>query len=125
MKRFIRSKLLKFTIAGLIIGLFFFGGSLLYSQNFTLEGFIDAFTLSAILVFALGWFLYISNEGLLDILIYGTQSFAKAIIGKRMKESYYDYSAGKERLTKESYFGFWLASLVYLIGFAILYIIYI
>ena len=111
-------------ISGLIIGIVFFGGTLLYSQNFTLEGFVDGATMSSISLFVLGWFLYISNEGSLDILIYGVQAFGKALVGKKMKDSYYDYTTGKERVSKDVYIGFWLSALIYLIVFIVLYVIY-
>lgn len=110
--------------SGVIIGMIVFGGTLLYSQNFTLEGLVDGATMSAIILFVLGWFLYISNEGSLDILVYGVQAFGKALVGKRMKDSYYDYTTNKERVSKDVYLGFWLSAAVYIILFAVLYIIY-
>ena len=102
-----------------------FGGTLLYSQNFnSIEGYVDALTMSTFILFVLGWFIYISNEGTLDILIYGVQAFAKAIVGKKMKDSYYDYTTGKHHVSKDTYRGFWLAALIYLVAFIVLYIIY-
>ncbi len=79
MRKIIRNDFLLFTVVGLMIGVVFFIGSLLYSQNFTLVGYIDAGTLSALLLFALGWFMLISNEGTLDILIYGVRHSQKRL----------------------------------------------
>lgn len=124
MNQYKERKIIKYMISGLIIGIIFFGGTLLYSQNFTLEGLVDGATMSTISLFVLGWFLYISNEGSLDILIYGVQAFGKALVGKRMKDSYYDYTTGKERVSKDVYIGFWLAALVYLVVFIVLYLVY-
>lgn len=124
MKKIKDRKIFKYMISGIIIGLVVFGGTLLYSQNFSLEGFVDGATMSAIVLFVLGWFLYISNEGSLDILVYGVQAFGKALVGKRMKDSYYDYTTNKERVSKDVYLGFWLSASVYIIVFIVLYIIY-
>lgn len=125
MNRIKERKILKYMFSGIIIGVIVFGGTLLYSQNFSLEGFVDSATMSSIVLFVLGWFLYISNEGSLDILIYGVQAFGKALVGKRMKDSYYDYTTNKERVSKDVYLGFWLSSLIYIVVFVTLYIIYI
>ncbi|TNF08243.1 MAG: DUF3899 domain-containing protein [Bacillota bacterium] len=124
MKQIKDRKIFKYMFSGVIIGMIVFGGTLLYSQNFTLEGLVDGATMSAIILFVLGWFLYISNEGSLDILVYGVQAFGKALVGKRMKDSYYDYTTNKERVSKDVYLGFWLSAAVYIILFAVLYIIY-
>ncbi len=116
---------IKYFIVGIIIGVLVFGGTLLYSQNFSLEGLIDASTMSFFALFVLGWFIFISNEGTLDILLYGVQAFSKAIVGKRMKSSYFDYTTNKERVDKRVFLGFWLSALFYLIVFVVLYIIYL
>lgn len=124
MKEIRNRKIFKYMFSGIIIGILVFGGTLLYSQNFSLEGFVDGATMSSIVLFVIGWFIYISNEGSLDILIYGVQAFGKALVGKRMKDSYYDYTTGKDRVSKDVYLGFWLSALIYIVAFVILYILY-
>ena len=124
MKEIRNRKIFKYMFSGIIIGILVFGGTLLYSQNFSLEGFVDGATMSAIVLFVIGWFIYISNEGSLDILIYGVQAFGKALVGKRMKDSYYDYTTSKDRVSKDVYLGFWLSALIYIVAFVILYILY-
>jgi hypothetical protein len=113
-----------FTFVGLMIGALFFVGTLFYADDFSLVGFINAGTMSTILLFALGWFMIVANEGSLDILIYGVQAFAKAIVGKRMKNSYYEYTTEKTRTSKGTFLGFWLSSFIYLIPTVILSFIY-
>ena len=125
MRQSFLKQLLKYFFVGFLAGLFIFIAVLLYGNLFTLVGFINALTVSTILLFALGWFLLISNVGTLDILYYGVQAFAKAIVGKKIKSSYYDYTANKEQIPKEVLIGFWLASLLHLVVLVILYLIYI
>ena len=124
MRRILKNDFVLFTLIGFMIGVLFFVGTLFYGANFSLVGYINAGTMSTVLLFALGWFMLISNEGSLDILVYGVQSFAKAIIGKRMKESYYDYTTSKSKVSKGIYLGFWAAAAIYLIPTVVMLIIY-
>jgi hypothetical protein len=124
LKKLLNKDLFLFTFVGLMIGALFFVGTLFYADDFSLIGLINAGTMSTILLFALGWFMIVANEGSLDILIYGVQAFAKAIVGKRMKNSFYDYTTEKTRTSKGTFFGFWLSSLIYLIPTVILSIVY-
>jgi hypothetical protein len=112
---------LKYYLWGIFIGLIAFGGTLLYSRNFELIGFIDASTMAMFITFTVGWFMLISNEGTLDILYYGVAAFGKALVGKRMKNSYLEYTTQKDKLPRSYFIGFWFASLTFLIVFFILY----
>jgi hypothetical protein len=124
MRKLMKNDFLFFTLLGMMIGVIFFVGSLLYSQNFTLVGYIDAGTMSTLLLFALGWFMLVSNEGTLDILVYGVQAFAKALVGKRMKQSYFDYTTGKTRVSKGTFLGFWMSAFIWLLPTVIMVIIH-
>jgi len=108
-----------------IIGLFIVFLSLLYSTNYTIIGFIDGFTISSLILFAIGWFMFISNEHLLDIMIYGVAAFGKAIIGKKMNESYIDHVNNKHKVDGMIYWSFWCSALLHLLVFLILYAIYV
>jgi hypothetical protein len=119
------NKYIRYYIIGLLFGALFFVVALLFGDLYTLVGFIDAITLSTVVLFAVGWFLLISNVGSLDILYYGVKAFAKAVIGKRMKNTYYDYTTNKEEVPKEVLWGLWLASFTYLIILIVLYSIYL
>lgn len=124
MKKISVRQLLKSFLIGSIIGIVFLAVALLFGGISTLVGYINAFTVSSVLTFSIGWFLLISNIGTLDILIYGVKAFSKALVGKRMKSSYYDYSITKEKIPNEVIFGFWLASFVHIAVLIILYILY-
>lgn len=125
MRNFFTKRLLKYvlleTLIGIVIGALF----LLYSSNYTLVGFIDALTVSTILLFAVGWFLFISNEHLLDMLFYGVASFGKAIVGKKMKNSYYDHIQNKDQVDKIVYWSFWFTSFIFAVAIAISFILYL
>lgn len=118
-KKFIIHVLIETFIGIVIVGL-----HLLYSTNYSLIGFIDGFTISSLILFAIGWFMFISNEHLLDIMIYGVQAFGKAIVGRRMNESYIDHVNNKNKVDGIVYWSFWFSAMLHGIVFLILYLIY-
>ncbi|MFA5719567.1 MAG: DUF3899 domain-containing protein [Acholeplasmataceae bacterium] len=125
LKRLWKNILIRYTVIGLVLGLLFLGGFLLWSQNTTLIGYIDALTIAVLLVFAVGWFLFFSNFGALSGLFYAMRTFFGAIIGKRPEKSYYEEQSERELIPNAVYYGFWLASIPFLIALIILYIIYL
>jgi hypothetical protein len=124
MKKIIRNEYLRYFIIDTIIGVFLIGMMLLYSQNFSLIGFIDAILVAAVLLLAIGWFLYISNHNVFDLMFYGVQSFWKGVFGKRMKKSYIEHVYEKEQIKPSIYRSLWLSSIPLLIADLILYLIY-
>lgn len=124
-KQFWKNNLIKYTAIGLILGFLFFGGFLFWSQNTSIIGFIDALTVTTLLVFAIGWFLFFSNFGVLNSLFYAMRTFFGGIIGKGPKKSFYEEQSERELLPKEIYYGFWLAATPFLLALVILYIIYL
>lgn len=123
-KSFLKNKSFIFTLVGIGIGGILFGIGLLWGWRFDFVGFINATTFATLLLFALSWLLFVSNHGLFDILIYGTQMFFKGIVGKRMPQSYYDYTTNKRKTPKHILIGFSIAALIFLIALGILYLIY-
>ena len=106
-----------------IIGALTFLLTLFYTNRFTIISFIDGATLSTFLLFIIGWFMFISNEHTLDIFVYGVKSFTKAVFGKKMDRTYYDYIKDKDPIPKSVYLTFWFASINYGLVILILYII--
>lgn len=97
MKKFLKNKWVKYTLiewaAGIILVLLL----LLYQNRSDLLGWTNGILVSGFLLVAFGWLLFINNEGLFDILIYGTQYFLKSLIGRRMSKSYYETVVDKKR----------------------------
>jgi len=108
----------------LAIGIVLSGLMILYSQNFTLIGFIDAILVGGFLLFAIGWFIYISNNNIFDVAIYGVKSFWLGIVGKRMKTTYIEHLENKTQVKPSIYRSLWYSSLPLFLVDLILYIIY-
>ncbi|MBU1141008.1 MAG: DUF3899 domain-containing protein [Firmicutes bacterium] len=120
----LKKEYMKYIAIDTLIGVALSGLMLLYSQNFTLIGFIDAILVGGFLLFVIGWFIYISNNNIFDVAIYGVQSFWKGVFGKRMKKSYLEHLDDKNQVKPSIYRSLWLSSLPILIIDAILYLIY-
>jgi hypothetical protein len=124
MRKLIKNEYIRYFLIDTIIGLFLIGMMLLYSQNYSLIGFIDATLVAAFLLLSIGWFLYISNHNVFDLMVYGVQSFWKGVFGKRMKKSYIEHLYAKEQIKPSIYRCLWLSSIPLLIADLILYLIY-
>ena len=124
-KKLWRSLFIKYTLIGIILGVLFLGFFLLWSQNTSLIGFIDALTIASLLVFTIGWFMFFSNYGALTGLLYGMKTFFLGIAGKRPEKSYYETLQDREMVPKAMYHGLWAAASLYGFALLILYIVYL
>ncbi|MFA5006022.1 MAG: DUF3899 domain-containing protein [Candidatus Izemoplasmatales bacterium] len=124
MNKLSRRRVLVVTAIDMAIGVVFVGLMLLFSQDFTLIGFIDATMVAAVLLFAVGWFFFVANNHVFDIITYGVKSFFKGVIGKREKTTYIEYLETKKTVEPFMYHAFWYASLVILAVSLILYAVY-
>lgn len=114
---------LKTVLVSALIGIVFVGLTLLYSQNFSAAGIIDAVFVAGFLLFALGWFFFISNENVFSLVIYGVQSFWLNVVGKTKDKSYVDYILEKPKISSVVYKSLWIASLPFLItGLVLLFV---
>jgi hypothetical protein len=120
----VKNKTFKYFIIDLFVGVLFTGFMLFYSQDFSLIGWLDAIAVAGIMLFGLGWFFYISNNNLFDMVIYGVKSFWVGIVGKRMKHSYIEYIQEKPQVASSIYKTLWFTGLIYEIIFLVLYLIY-
>lgn len=119
-----RRKLKKYLLIDSIIGIFSFIIILLYSANYSFLGAMDAVAVSGILLFAVGWFILVSNFGLFDLTIYGLKSFPKGIMGKKPKKTIEEALYNKDKIPAVIYHAIWYASLIQIIIAAGLYVIY-
>ncbi|MFA5697861.1 MAG: DUF3899 domain-containing protein [Candidatus Izemoplasmatales bacterium] len=124
MKALWKNDYFRYIVIDTAVGLVLMGLILLYSLNVTLSGFVDAVYVSGFLLFAIGWFFYIGNNNLFDMMIYGVQSFWKGVFGKKMKKTYIEYVNEKAKIKPSLYRSFWLASISFFIAGTILYLIY-
>jgi hypothetical protein len=105
----------KTVLVAILIGVVLTGLMLLYSQNYTSAGFVDALFVAGFLLFALGWFFFISNENVFSLVIYGVQSFWLNMVGKRKEKSYIEYITEKPKISSYIYKTLWIASLPFLL----------
>lgn len=117
------SFLLKLVI-NIVVGLALVGLFLLYSQNTSLIGVIDAFSASSVLLFAFGWFVIAHNHNVFDILVYGVGQFLGAIFNRRPDVSYPEYLERKKRMPSTLYLYPWLAALLQVFVLIILFLKY-
>ena len=124
MKALWKNDYFRYIVIDTAVGLALMGLILLYSLNVTLSGFVDAVYVSGFLLFAIGWFFYIGNNNLFDMMIYGVQSFWKGVFGKKMKKTYIEYINEKAKIKPSLYRSFWLASISFFIAGTVLYLIF-
>jgi len=110
----------KTVFVAFLIGVLFTGLMLLYSQDFTKDGIVDAMFVGGFLLFTLGWFFFISNEHLFSLVIYGIQSFWLNVAGKTKDKSYIEYITEKPKISSFIFKSLWFASIPFLLTSIIL-----
>ena len=119
-----RKKLKKYFIIDSIIGMFSILIILLYSANYSFAGAMDAVAVSGILLFAVGWFVFISNFGLFDLTIYGFKSFSKGVMGKKPNKTIEEAIYNKDKIPAVIYHAIWYAASIQILVAIGLYIYY-
>lgn len=117
-------KFIKYVAIDLGIGMLFFIGMLFYSQKFDYTGYMDALFVAGVLVFFVGWMLFVVDFGVFDVTMYGMKQFGLALVGKRPKKSLEEAIYNKERLNKSVYRALWVAGLIIFAAAMVMYAIY-
>lgn len=94
--RLLRQKKIRRLIITIITLTLFTGAvfslSLLWHMRFDLMGFTNALWLTFALIFFVAWIMFVYNRNILSPFIHGMKVFGLMFVGKRTKESYYEYS---------------------------------
>ncbi|MBG0762930.1 DUF3899 domain-containing protein [Acholeplasma laidlawii] len=106
-----KRKILKLLLIDIVIGSIVFGLIYLYSPDW--KYFFDYFYVSAAILFTFGWMVFVANEGVFDLFIYGVQQFFKGIVGKRMKMTYPEYIQDRNIIDRMTYIMLWTTSLLF------------
>jgi hypothetical protein len=119
-------KFIKYFIIELILG----GGLTylitLYSQDTSAIGWMDALLVAGVLLFSFGWFFFISNNHVFDIVLYGFQSFWKRVLGRGgMEKDYYTTISEKSHIPISIFGSLWVSGAVYIFAGIIYYINYL
>lgn len=64
---------------------------LLFSERYDLTGWVNALFFTGFLNFAFGWMMFVSNENLFLVPIYGVKQFLLGLIGRTPKKDLYEY----------------------------------
>lgn len=115
---------LKPVLIVVLIGIVLLGITLLYSQNFSVTGMIDAVFVAGFILFSFGWFFFISNENVFSFVIYGVQSFWLNIAGKTKDKTYYEYILEKPQISSHIYKSLWIGSAPFMMLGIILLFVY-
>lgn len=105
-----KTVLFAFTMGAVLTGLM-----MLYSQEYSTQGLVDAMFVAGFLLFSLGWFFFISNENVFSLMIYGVQSFWLNVFGKKKERSYIEYITEKPKISSYIYKTLWYASIPFLL----------
>lgn len=89
--------------------------ALLFAQNFTFLGWINALSFGGLLTFAFGWMLIISNQGLFDVVNYGVKKFWLNIFGRDTKKDLIEYRESKKIFEAPVILSFMIIGLLFLI----------
>lgn len=119
-----RKRLLKNIAIDLTIGALVYIGMLLYADDYSFMGIMDALAVAGVLVFAIGWMFFVFNQGVFDLTTYGVVAFTKALAGKKKTKSFEEYCYGRSRIDKPIYHGLWIAGVIIIIASLCLYFYY-
>lgn len=86
-KRYMLSVITNIVIAGICFAL-----AMVWQMRFDLIGYANVFSLTFLLVFFGAWIMFVYNKNILSPFIHGLKVFGLMFVGKRTKESYYEYS---------------------------------
>lgn len=109
-KRLTWMHLLTTTSIGIVLTLLV----IVYANDFSYIGFLNGLFVSGFLLFAFGWFLFISTEHVFDLIVYGVQSFWLNMFGKRKEKSYIEHITEKPKVASYAYQALWISSIPFM-----------
>lgn len=98
-----------------LIGIIFTLLVMVYADDFSYIGFLNGLFVSGFLLFTFGWFLFISNENVFDLVVYGVQSFWLNMFGKRKDKSYIEHITEKPKVASYAYQALWISSVPFMV----------
>lgn len=100
--------------------------SLNWQNSYSLKSWLNAFTISFVLVFFIGWVVLMANKNILSPLFYGTKSFFTVLTGQKFGETYFEYCQRwtEKPIKKFYYISNFLIALIHFGIFIVLLIVY-
>lgn len=130
----LKEKNFTFLEAGYLFALFFeviFSALIVYlvlnwQSSYSLKSWLNAFTISTVFIFFIGWVILMANKNILSPFFYGTKSFFTVLTGQKLGETYFEYcQRWTEKPIKRFYYiSNFLIALTHFLVFIILLIVY-
>lgn len=79
-----------FTLSHILAGGFFIGLGLIWQDSYTLTAWTNALWLSFVMVFFIGWIMFIYNQNIISSFVHSIKTFGLMVVGKKPEKSYYE-----------------------------------
>ncbi|XFA98904.1 DUF3899 domain-containing protein [Candidatus Izemoplasma sp. B36] len=89
----------------------------------TFQDYMDSILVAGVIVFSVGWLLYITNAGIFSLVAYGTQRFFNALL-KRKHRTYEDMMFNRSKVDMLVILSLWLGGFIVLLAAIGMYIYY-
>jgi hypothetical protein len=119
-----KSKLGFLILVELVIGIGVVVGFLFYQAEYTFVSTMDSVVISGILLFTIGWLIYVVDVGIFDIATYGVKQFGLALVRKRPKKTLDEHLYERERVDKSVYLSLFITGGIIIAIGSIMYAYY-
>ena len=117
-RRFLTYTAVSIVISGLIFGLM-----LIFVNGTTYVDIMDSLLVAGVLVFSIGWMLYVTNVGIFSLFAYGTQRFFAALL-KRRHRTYEEMVYNRPKVDMLIIISFWVGGFIVFLASMVMYLIY-
>ena len=116
-------KFLTYTLVSIIISGLVFGLMLIFVNGTTYVDIMDSLLVAGVIVFAIGWMLYVTNAGIFSLFAYGTQRFFAALL-KRKHRTYEEMVYNRPKVDMLIIIGLWVGGFIVVLASLVMYLIY-
>lgn len=122
-KKMKMKKVILYTFYSLIFSGLLFVLTLLFFEGTEFKDIMDSLLVTGVLVFFIGWMIYVTNAGIFSLVAYGTQRFFAALL-KRRYRTYEDMVYNRSKVDILVIISICLAGLIVLMITTAMYIYY-
>lgn len=120
----LKKDLLIHIIIQLIIGSILIILLLLFQNKFDLLGWLNAVSVTTVLLLSFAWLSFANSKGVFDMLVYGTKKFFSNFSGKKINKTFFEMRMEKPSVNKRMILSILLTSSIFLVATIILSIIW-
>lgn len=107
-------KIIKYSSISFVFGIILFVIMALSFQAETFQDYMDSVLVAGVIVFSIGWMLYVTNAGIFSLVAYGTQRFFNALL-KRKHRTYEDMIYNRSKVDMLVIYALWLGGFLVLL----------